>query len=228
MSGALDGKIVLVTGVTGKAGAAVVQSLHLAGAELIVVGRDRQRLDAFAEHYEPSPQRLVVDLTDRDATEQLVRNIVEQHGRLDGVVHLVGGWTAGGVEDFDPRTAEQLWRSLVVTTANLTTASRSALIASRGRFVAVGSVTVDHPSAQNAVYGAAKSGAEHWVMALADAFEDTGASAFVLRVRALLTPAMQQRDPQRDRTGWTRVDQLAHSVLRNWDLPHTNGIRIIA
>lgn len=224
----LHGKVVLVTGAAGRAGRAVCETLHLAGAELVVLGRDQARLDALADQFEPRAQTVVADLRDAAVARDVVGAIVTGHGRLDGVVHLVGGWAAGGVETFDPAVAERLYHDLAGTTANIATAARTALISSGGRFVTVGSVAVDRPEAQNAAYAAAKGAAEHWVMALADSFNGTDASAYVLRVRALLTPQMQQRNPDRDYTGWTRVDQLAQAVLRNWNLPHTNGIRIIA
>ncbi len=229
MSGVnLGGKVVLVTGATGHAGRAVCETLHLAGADLVVVGRDEQRLADLADRYEPRPQTICADLRDLAVTRRLVDQVIATHGRLDGVVHLVGGWVAGGVESFDPDAAAVLYQNLVGTTANVATAARQALIESGGRFVAVGSDAIDRRDGQNVVYTAAKVAAEQWVLALADSFGDTGASAFVLRVNALLTPEMQLRHPARDYTGWTRVDQLAQSVLHNWSLPNTNGIRIIA
>lgn len=224
----LEGKTVLVTGATGNAGKAVCETLHLAGADVVLIGRDQTRLDQMAQRYEPVPSAMVVDLRDLDSTRHAVERIVAAHGRLDGVIHLVGGWSAGGVEHFDPVVADRMYQQLVMTTANVATAARTALIESGGRFVAVGSTASDRAEAQNALYVSAKSAAEQWVMALADSFAGTDASAFVLRVRALLTPEMQQRNPGRDHTGWTRVDQLAQAVLNNWNLPHTNGIRIIA
>jgi len=227
-STSLSGKVIIVTGAGGPAGRAVCETLHLAGADLVVVGRDGQRLEELAVQFEPKPEHIVADLTDPGQARMVVDTVLEHHHRLDGVIHLVGGWTSGGVRSHDPAEAEQLWHQLVGTTANMTTAANDALQATAGRFIAVGAVAVDSPKAQNAVYGAAKCAAEHWVMALADAFGDSGASAFVLRVRALLDPETQLRNPDRDYTGWTRVDQLAQAVLRNWSMPHTNGIRILA
>jgi NAD(P)-dependent dehydrogenase (short-subunit alcohol dehydrogenase family) len=227
-STSLSGKVIIVTGAGGSAGRAVCETLHLAGADIVVVGRDGHRLEALADLFEPKPEPVVADLTDPVQAKMVVDTVLERHHRLDGVIHLVGGWTSGGVHSHDPAAADQLWRQLVGTTANMTTAANEALQATAGRFIAVGAVAVDSPKAQNAVYGAAKTAAEHWVMALADAFGDSGASAFVLRVRALLDSETQQRNPERDYTGWTRVDQLAHAILRNWSMPHTNGIRILA
>lgn len=223
----LRDKVIVVTGATGRAGRDVVSQLHFAGAELVLVGRDVETLQALAAQHEPQPAIITADLDDQAEAIGLFDDISVEYGQIDGVVHLVGGWAAGGVESFDPALAEKMWRQLVLTTANVTTAVRASLQASGGRFIAIGSTATERPSSQNALYSSAKAGAAQWVKALAAAFEGTEAAAYSFDVMALYTLRMQQNNPERDWTGWTRTDRLADSILSSFDKPYTNGTTLI-
>lgn len=90
---ALAERIVMVTGARGAAGRAAVTALHDAGAQVLAVGRDERLLQTeFAHQADVVP--LGCDLADFPAVARLGREISERFGRLDGLVHLVGGWRA--------------------------------------------------------------------------------------------------------------------------------------
>src|SRR5690348_14111225 len=72
--------IILVTGAAGPAGQAVVR--RFTGQGHTVIGVDKSGADGT----------LAVDLLDFDAVRGLAREVAAEHGRVDGIVHLVGGW----------------------------------------------------------------------------------------------------------------------------------------
>ena len=53
------------------------------------------------------------------------------------------------------------------------------------------------PTSTNASYAAAKAAAEAWTLALADRFRATGATANVVVVGTIVTPAMREESPDR-------------------------------
>lgn len=83
----LDGRRVLVTGASSGIGRAAAAAFEGLGAEVWLVGRDRDRLEAAAgERGHP----VVCDLVHPDQVGQLVATVAEQAGDLDVLVHNAG------------------------------------------------------------------------------------------------------------------------------------------
>lgn len=88
----LAGKVVLVSGGGSGAGAAIARRFAEAGAQVIIVGRDKAKLDAAsaaigAAH---SVQALAGDVADRARVDELVAQVVAEHGRIDVLVNNAG------------------------------------------------------------------------------------------------------------------------------------------
>jgi NAD(P)-dependent dehydrogenase (short-subunit alcohol dehydrogenase family) len=172
----------------------------------------------------------VVDLLDLAATRAWASELLSRHGRVDGLVHLVGGWRGGApLAEADLADWDALEPPLVRTVQRTSQAFHDALRASpAGRFVLVSSREATRPSQSNAAYAAAKAAAEVWTLALADAFDSTSAAASIIVVKALLTPAMRQKKPDAAFSGFTAVEDLAEQVVELWSHPadEVNGARL--
>ena len=108
MTSGLAGRVVVVTGATGSAGSATTAALRAAGATVVAVGQSPERLSALAEAI-PGIAVEVADLSERSAVDQLAARVREQHGAVDGIMHLVGGYRGGA--GFAANTDED-WRFL--------------------------------------------------------------------------------------------------------------------
>ena len=62
-----------------------------------------------------------VDLTDEDAVAGWRDGLVERFGRVDGLVHLVGGWRGGQPLHEEPLADWDLLHPLLIRTVQLTT-----------------------------------------------------------------------------------------------------------
>lgn len=229
----LEGLVVVVTGATGAAGPAVVARLAASGAHVVAVGRDQARLDAVAAGLGEHAGRVstaVVDLLDEPATRALAAGVASEHGGVDGLVHLVGGWRGGqGIVETDLADYEWLHDQLVRSLQHTSRAFHDALRASsRGRLVIISTTQVDSPDAKNASYAAAKAAAETWTRAVADSFSGSPAAAVILPIKALLTPAMRERKPEAKFSGYTPVADLARTIHDLWLTPadELNGRRL--
>lgn len=228
------GANVLVTGGSGPSGVAVAGALRRAGFAVFTVGSDEARIEAAAAQAGPGVVPLVCDLASLPEVRELHRTLARTTGRIDGVIHLVGGWRgAQGIADQSDEDWDFLERSAITTLRNVTRVFYDDLAASdTGRFAMVTSTTVSQPSAGIANYVAAKAAAEAWTMAVADGFaRDQGgdtklhsttklpeatklhSAAVVFVVQALVDAGMRSRQPERKFPGYTDVEDLAAAVV---------------
>lgn len=215
--GELDGRVIAVSGVGGGLGPEVARRLAADGATLAFCDRDAERMEAVAAELGVAEERVdtrVVDLLDPADAEAWCAALLERFGRVDGLMHLVGGWRGGDpIASFDLTDYEWLHDLLVRTTMHVTRAFHDALTASgRGRFAIVSSKQAQLPEATNAAYAATKAAAETWTLALADSFAGTGATANVVVINAILTPRMRAANPDKAYAGFTPAESIADAL----------------
>lgn len=229
---------VLVTGGSGPSGIAAARALLQAGFTVFTVASDKVRIEAAAESAGGAIP-LVCDLADLAAVRLLQQELTRTSGRIDGVIHLVGGWRgAEGITSQTDEDWEFLERSAVTTLRNITRVFYDDLAASRcGRFAMVSSTAVASPAAGVASYVAAKAAAEAWTLAMAEGFRNGGpqtygkqqSAAVVFVVKALVDAGMRSRQPERTFPGFTDVEQLADAAVGLFSQPaaELNGQRLL-
>ncbi|MCG5212116.1 SDR family NAD(P)-dependent oxidoreductase [Streptosporangium soli] len=223
MSSSASGKVIVVTGSGGPAGQAVVRRLAASGATVVAV-------DARPQADTPGVENVVADLLQPHVVGDLAREVAARHGRVDGVIHLVGGWR--GSKTFADTSLEdwELLHDLLIRTLQHVSLAFEPLLAESadGRFAIVSATAAQSPTQGNAAYGAAKAAAEAWTLALADSLAGTGSAATILVVKALVHDGMRAERPEAAFAGFTDVNTLAEAVARLWDAPaaDVNGRRL--
>ena len=213
MEASLQGRVLAVAGAAGGLGPTVVERLAAEGGSLCLCGRDRVALEELAAGTDGTDVD-VVDLLDPSAARAWAASLAERHGRIDGLVHLVGGWRGGtAIEEAPLEDWDALSSLLVTTVQNATQAFAPHLLESgRGRFVIVSSGQAQAPTHTNAAYAAAKAAAETWTLALAHRFKGSGATANIVVVGAILTPEMRAEDPDKDFSTFTPAEEIAEAI----------------
>lgn len=229
---------VLVTGGSGPSGVAVARALQEAGFRVFTVGSDQARIAAAAAKAGDGVTPLVCDLADLADVTALREALAAAAGRMDAVIHLVGGWRgAKGITDQSDADWEFLHRGAITTVRNVSRVFFDDLAASStGRFAIVSSTAVENPTAATASYVAAKAAAEAWTMAVADGLSrsaagegrELGSAAVVLVVKALVDAEQRQAHPERSFPGATDVEELGAAVvgLFRSPAPELNGRRL--
>ena len=211
----LTERVVAVAGAAGNLGPTVVRRLGPTGASLALGGRDQGALDELAAEIGVEADTASVDLLDAGAARAWGDGIAERLGRIDALVHLVGGWRGGQpIEEAPLEDWDALGELLVRTTQHATQAFARHLIDSgRGRFVIVSSGQGQAPTSKNAAYAAAKAAQEAWTLALADRFKGSGATANIVVVGSILTPAMREESPDKDFSSYTPAEEIAEAIV---------------
>ena len=82
----LTNKVVLITGATGGIGGAIAQQMKHAGANVVVTGRNADKLSAFDDSFIKIP----ADLSEKGAAEKLISDTIEKAGRIDVLINNAG------------------------------------------------------------------------------------------------------------------------------------------
>ncbi|WP_415953031.1 SDR family NAD(P)-dependent oxidoreductase [Streptomyces sp. KLOTTS4A1] len=240
-NGTLSGAVIAVAGAAGPAGRATLLRLAEAGAVVVAADADAARLAEAVDaaryaHGGATVTGDTVDLLDLDATKEWAARTEKEFGRIDGLVHLVGGWRgSASFMETDLADWDFLDKLLIRTVQHTSLAFHDGLLRSpNGRYLLTSAAGASKPTAGNAAYSAAKSAAEAWTLALGDAFRKAGgdagpsAAAAILIVKALVHDAMRAERPNAKFAGFTDVKELAEAIAGVWERPaqEVNGKRL--
>ncbi|MBU7600204.1 SDR family NAD(P)-dependent oxidoreductase [Streptomyces sp. P38-E01] len=240
-SGALEGAVVAVAGAGGPAGQALLLRLAEAGAVVVASDSDPERLAVGVDaarfaHGGATVVGDTVDLLSPDDTRAWALRTEKEFGRIDGLVHLVGGWRGSRTfAETDLGDWGALESLLIRTVQHTSLAFEGALDrSSNGRYLLISAAGASKPTSGNAAYAAAKAAAEAWTLALGDAFRKAGgeqgprAAAAILVIKALVHDAMRAERPNAKFAGFTDVKDLAEAIAGTWEKPteEVNGKRL--
>jgi NAD(P)-dependent dehydrogenase (short-subunit alcohol dehydrogenase family) len=216
-SDSLDGRVYAIAGIGGGLGPVVAECLAAGGAIVAAADRSQDRADEIGAELGLPAERWDgrgVDLLDEEAARAWCAALLERFGRVDGLLHLVGGWRGGQALHEAPLADWDLLHDLLVRTVQHTTrAFHDALLGSEhGRFVLVSAKQAQAPSNSNAAYAAAKAAAEAWTLAFADGFAGTEATANIVVVDAILTRQMKEGNPDGDFSSFTPAEHIGAAI----------------
>jgi len=167
-----DGKVVLVTG--SSSGIGEEAALHLAslGANLIVTGRDEQRIKSVAEKCRKISGKKVVsvaaDLLVDENVQNLIDTIIQEFGRLDVLINNAGVGDLSYIND--PKLME-LYTKIMDTNVRcivkLTQLAIPYLEKTKGNIINISSVASLKPSAKTLVYCMSKAAIDMFTKCLA-------------------------------------------------------------
>jgi NAD(P)-dependent dehydrogenase (short-subunit alcohol dehydrogenase family) len=209
-----EAPVVLVTGATGALGRVVVARFARDGARLALVGRDEPRLREVAEAAGLDDARwlpVIGELTDRAAADAVAAAIDARFGRVDVLVHLVGGWAGGtSVADLDPDELGRMLDQHVWTTLHVTAAVVPGMVErGHGRVLAVTSPFAANPGPKGASYAVAKAGQEALLRTLARETAGTGVTVNAVVVRTIDAGHERETSPTPRNASHTTPEEIA-------------------
>jgi len=185
-------KVVAITGAAGGLGPAVVRAFVQGGASVALAGRSQEKLAALLDSLRvPAADSVAsgIDLSNPQSAREWAEQVHGKFGRVDAVLHLVGGYTAGTtLSDLNLEDWDSVQAGLVRTTLCVVRAFARPLRENKGRFVAVTSPKTQSPTAKSALYAMAKAASDALVLALADELRGSGATANLIVVDSIGAP----------------------------------------
>jgi len=224
--------VVAIAGAAGGLGPTVAQAFARSGAQLSLADANQTRLEAVLATLDGAERHrwAAVDLLDAAQTDAWAKDTEQRFGRVDAVIHLVGGYRGGqSIAQFPAEDWGLLKKLLIETTWNVIRAFVEMLKTYQGRFILVSSPQAQRPAGVNAAYGACKAAAEALTLALADELRGSGATANIIVVNAILTPQMRAEQPNADYSQFTAAEDIAAamSYLCSEAAASMNGQRVM-
>jgi NAD(P)-dependent dehydrogenase (short-subunit alcohol dehydrogenase family) len=212
-------KIVLVTGGTGGLGREVTMAFLEAGASVVVTYQLPEEFAAVVSAAQrigaAPPTGVQVDVTDAQAIEKFIADIVANRGRLDILVNTVGGYAGGtSLWEVDSRTYDKMLQLNLKAGFVIARAVVPQMIKQdRGWIVNIASKAAFDHAAGGSIYAASKAAA----LALMDSLA-ADAKPYNINVNSVLpsiidTAANRKAMPDADYSKWPKPWEIARVIL---------------
>jgi len=204
-------KTALVTGANGGLGIHVTQALLDAG--FAVVGLAPKILQSDINHSNFTP--LPAALDSLDAAKKAADSIISRFGKIDVLVHTVGGFAGGQtVADTDDATFQRMLDLNLNSAFHMLRAVIPHMRkAGAGCIIAIGSRAAESPGATVGAYSASKAALVSLIRTVALENKDAGLMANVILPGTIDTPANRQAMPGADTSAWVQPASVASLIV---------------
>jgi NAD(P)-dependent dehydrogenase (short-subunit alcohol dehydrogenase family) len=215
----MNDKVVLVTGGAGNLGRSVTRMLLESGGHIAVPFYKTdtpESIEALQAEFGDRVHVFAFDLTTERGAAEAVREAVGWKGKLDAVVHLVGGYRGGF------RLAEtpiEVWdRMMDLNLKSAWLVGRAAIphmqLAGGGTLVFISARAARGVRRGHAPYAISKSALITLAESIAEEYGEEGIRANVVLPGTLDTDDNRRMMPEADRASWTLPDDVAREILR--------------
>jgi NAD(P)-dependent dehydrogenase (short-subunit alcohol dehydrogenase family) len=206
----LDGKVALVTGGTRGIGAAIAKEFALAGARIVLTGRDEAGAKAVAAEIAADAVGLGYQAGTLAAVDALAASVREQAGRLDILVNNAAILKPHRIERLTEAEFDDLFQVNVKSALFLSRALLPLLADSKGTVVNVTALGGHAPMAGIGAYCASKAALLNLTRTLAKEWAPKGVRVNALTPGSTATDMIMPKDPDR-RAAF--VDDMAKQIL---------------
>jgi meso-butanediol dehydrogenase/(S,S)-butanediol dehydrogenase/diacetyl reductase len=210
----LKGKVAIIAGANSGVGKATAKRFTESGAKVVLVGRNRERMDAIAKELELDKGQWVsvqADLTKEEGAQEVFKAALDEYGRADVLFNFVGGWLGGdAIYETPADKMEMMIRNHIWTSFYLVkTFSKHFLDKSWGRVAIVSSPSAEETPAKSSPYSVSRAGEEALMMTLANEVKGTRVTVNVIRVRTIDDDHLRVKEPSEKNWGWTLPEEIA-------------------
>ncbi len=213
----MQDKVVVVVGATGGIGSALVPKLAEARAKLVLVARDRHKLDELVDLVEEQDAEAIAiptDITKYDQVELMVQQAIAQFGHIDVLVNAAG---AGVMKQFNRIEPQELDQMLDLNLkGNFYTSQAVANVMKDrkiGHICNVIGILGKHPMAMAAAYCASKFGAVGFSKCMADELRRFGIKVTLFYFGGIDSPFWDNVSLKVDRSKMLSPETAANAIM---------------
>ncbi|MGA8219804.1 MAG: SDR family oxidoreductase [Solirubrobacterales bacterium] len=198
LSGAIGGKVVLITGASSGIGRAAAIRCGAAGAEVLLVARTPEKLEETRAEIEEGGGSAHIhqcDLSDLDDVERMAKEVLEQHERVDILVNNAGRSIRRSIEnsydrfhDFERTMQLNYFGALRLILSILPSMRKRSKGRKGGHIINVSSIGVQTNTPRFSAYVASKAALDAWSRCVASEVVDDGVSITTIHMPLVRTP----------------------------------------
>jgi len=214
----MQNKVALLVGATGGIGSALAPKLAEAGAKLVLVARDRAKLEELVHNieddYESEAIAIPTDITKYDQVEAMVQQAIAHYGQIDILVNAAG---AGVMKQFlriEPQEIDQML-DLNLKGNFYTSQAVANVMKDRkvGHICNVIGILGKHPMAMAAAYCASKFGAVGFSKCMADELRRLGIKVTLFYFGGIDSPFWDNVSLKVDRSKMLTPETAANAIM---------------
>jgi short-subunit dehydrogenase len=211
-------KVVVVVGATGGIGSALVPKLAEAGAKLVLVARDADKLDELVHNleddYDAEAIAIPTDITQYAQVELMVQKAIAQFGQIDVLINAAG---AGVMKQFlriEPQELDQML-DLNLKGSFYTSQAVANVMKDRkiGHICNVIGILGKHPMAMAAAYCASKFGVVGFSKSMADELRRFGIKVTLFYFGGIDSPFWDNVSLKVDRSKMLTTETAANAIM---------------
>jgi NAD(P)-dependent dehydrogenase (short-subunit alcohol dehydrogenase family) len=198
LSGAIGGKVVLITGASSGIGKAAAVKCGAAGADVLLVARTPEKLEETKAEIEEAGGTAHIhqcDLSDLDDVERMAREVLDEHGRVDILVNNAGRSIRRSVElsyerfhDFERTMQLNYFGALRLILSLLPVMRKRTEGRKGGHIINVSSIGVQTHTPRFSAYVASKAALDAWSRCVASEVIDDGVHITTIYMPLVRTP----------------------------------------
>lgn len=204
----------LISGASGAVGGVVAKTFAEAGWQLVLLGSSQTSADTLKDEF-PDALSLAADLSQLDAAENVITEVLEHHTQLDAVLQVAGGFAMQSALDVTPADVNKLFTINFWTVFNLTSAVLPHLVEQgSGHIAAVSAGQALNGGASTGAYAASKAAMSAYIKSVHAEVSEQGVTASVLYPMGTVdTDANRSAMPNADPDNWLEPQDIADTLL---------------
>ena len=207
-------RTVLVTGAAGHLGRAVAAAFAAEGAQLVLLDRERARLEAAFDGEAAARLLAPCNLLDAAQVQAAVDAALARFGRIDVLCNIAGGFRMGEAVH---QTSDASWEFLLDLNARTVLHTARAVVPAMlatggGRIVNVGAFSASKGLAQMGAYTASKAVVMRLTEAMAAELRERGINVNCVLPTIIDTPDNRAAMPDADPSRWVAPADLARVI----------------
>ena len=198
LSGAVSGKVVLITGASSGIGKATAVKCAAAGADVLLVARTPEKLEETRAEIEEAGGKAHIhqcDLSDLADVERMAAEVLEQYGRVDILVNNAGRSIRRSVElsyerfhDFERTMQLNYFGALRLILSLLPAMRKRGKGRKGGHIINISSIGVQTNTPRFSAYVASKAALDAWSRCVASEVIDDGVHITTIHMPLVRTP----------------------------------------
>jgi NAD(P)-dependent dehydrogenase (short-subunit alcohol dehydrogenase family) len=209
-------QVVMVTGASGNLGRALVERFYQAGAKMVLLERNPDKLQLAFPDLANQLEHLIAgaDLTKMEAVQAVVEEVVLKFGRVDVLINTVGGFRAGTPLHETPLDTFDFLMNLNARTVYIAAQAvlPTMLAQGSGKIISVAARPGLEGRENQAAYSASKAAVIRLTESMSAEYRMQGINVNCIVPGTIDTPQNRSANPDADYTRWVQPESLSDVI----------------